>query len=108
MSETLRRVQTLVLAGDYLVSRHGYDELDKDGIVAADAFAGVASAVVVEDYPDRMRGPSVLALQYDGANRPIHVLWGIPAGQRRPAVLITAYRPDPNLWDDDFRRRQSP
>ena len=27
MSETLRRVQTLVLAGDYLVSEHGFDEL---------------------------------------------------------------------------------
>ena len=87
MSETLRRVQTLVLAGDYLISDHGYDELAKDGILPGDALAGISIAVAVEDYPDRVRGPSVLTLQYDGDGRPVHVLWGIPAGRRRPAGI---------------------
>jgi hypothetical protein len=108
MSETLRRVQTLALAGDYLVSDHGYDELAKDGILPDEALVGIATAIAVEDYPDRNRGPSVLALQYDANGRPIHVLWGIPAGQRRPAVLVTGYRPDPNLWDSDFKKRATP
>ena len=108
MSETLRRAQTLVLAGDYLISDHGYDELAKDGILPGDALAGIATAVAVEDYPDRVRGPSVLALEHDGDGGPIHVLWGIPAGRRRPAVLVTAYRPDPELWDNDFKKRIVP
>lgn len=108
MSETLRRVQTLVLAGDYLISDHGYDELAKDGILPLDALAGISVAVAIEDYPDRVRGPSVLALQHVGAGRPIHVLWGIPAGRKHPAVLVTAYRPDPELWDSDFRKRLVP
>jgi hypothetical protein len=105
VSETLRRVQTLVLAGDYLVSSHGIDELDKDGIVIGDVVTGIATAVAVEDYPERVRGPTVLALQSDAEGRPLHILWAIPAGQRRPAVLVTAYRPDPDLWDDEFRQR---
>jgi hypothetical protein len=105
MSETLRRIQTLVLAGDYLISSHGFDELAEDGILPAEALAGIATAIAIEDYPDRERGPSVLTLQQDRDGRVVHVLWGIPAGQRHPAVLITAYRPDPNLWDSDFRRR---
>lgn len=108
MSETLRRVQTLVLSGDHLVSDHGFDELAKDGILPTEALAGIATAIAVENYPDRKRGPSVLALQRDGNGRPIHVLWGIPAGQRRPAVLITAYRPDPDLWDSNFKKRTPP
>jgi hypothetical protein len=41
MSETLRRVQTLVLAGDYLISDHGFDELAMDGILPGDAIAGL-------------------------------------------------------------------
>jgi hypothetical protein len=105
MSEILRRIMTLVLAGDYLVSEHGYDELEEDDILPDDAIGGIAAAVAIEDYPDRARGPSVLVLEHDAIGRPIHVLWAIPAGQRRPAVLATAYRPDPRLWDSDFRRR---
>ena len=61
---------------------------------------------MVEDYPDRFRGPSVLTLQYDGNGRPFHVVWALPAIERRPAVLVTAYRPDPKAWDNDFRRAE--
>lgn len=106
MSETLRRIQTLVLAGDYLVSDHGFDELEEDAILATEAIAGIAAAIAIEEYPDRTRGHSVLALQHDGHGRAIHIVWGIPAGQRRRAVLITAYRPNPALWDSDFRKRK--
>jgi hypothetical protein len=95
-----------VLAGDFRVSDHGFDELEEDDILAGDAIAGIANATALEDYPDRVRGPSVLALQHDGSGRAIHVVWAIPAGERRPAVLVTAYRPDPALWDSEFRTRK--
>ena len=107
MSETLRRVQTLILSGDVRVSEHGYEELGKDAILIEDAVAGITSAVLVENYPERFRGPSILTLQQDANGRPIHVVWAIPAAERRPAVLVTAYRPDPRLWDSEFRRRKS-
>lgn len=107
MSETLRRIQTLVFAGDVHVSEHGYDELRKDDILVDEAVAGIAAAIVAEDYPARFRGPSILTLQRDFSGRPIHLVWAIPARERRPAVIVTAYRPDPNLWDSDFRRRRS-
>jgi hypothetical protein len=107
MSEVLRRLQTLALAGDVQVSEHGYEELRKDDILIEDAVAGVATAVVVEEYPARFRGPAVLTLQRDGDDRPVHVVWALPAGSRRPAVLVTAYRPDPGLWDEDFTRRKA-
>jgi hypothetical protein len=70
MSETLRRIQTLVLTGDYRVSDHGFDELEEDAILATEAIAGIAAATAIEEYPDRKRGPSVLALQHDGDGRP--------------------------------------
>jgi hypothetical protein len=106
MSETLRRVQMLVLTGNYRVSDHGFDELEEDVIIASEAITGIADATAIEDYPDRLRGPSVLVLQYDADGRAIHVVWAIPAGERGPAVLVTAYRPDPNRWDSEFRKRK--
>lgn len=75
MSETLRRVQRLVLSGDYLISRHGFRELAADDIVTQDAVAGVQTAILLEDYPDSRKEPSVLVLQYDRDRRPIHVMW---------------------------------
>jgi Domain of unknown function (DUF4258) len=107
MSETLRRVQMLVLRENVRVSDHGFDELRKDGILPSDAVAGILTAKSIEDYPDRVRGPCVLTLQRDENGRPIHVVWAIPAGEVGPAVLVTAYRPDPALWDDEFERRKS-
>ncbi|WP_425327004.1 DUF4258 domain-containing protein [Rhodopseudomonas palustris] len=98
-------MQSLVLDGDYLVSRHGFRELANDGIVAEDVIAGVTAAVLVEDYPDSRKEPSVLALQSDPIG-PIHVMWGIPKATGRPAILVTAYRPDPRRWSADFIQRR--
>jgi hypothetical protein len=105
MSETLRRVQRLVLSGEYIVSRHGFRELAADDIVAEEAITGIQSAVVVEDYPDSRKEPSVLVLQYDRSGRPIHVMWGVSKDAGTPAMLVTAYRPAPERWSGDFRRR---
>ena len=105
MSGTLAAVVTLVLRDEVRVSDHGYDELAADGILVRDLTAGIRSAEVVEDYPDFAKGPCVLVLQHDHEGRPLHALWGIPKGETGPAVLITAYRPDPTRWANDLRRR---
>jgi hypothetical protein len=106
MSSTLQRIQSLAGEGELRISDHGYDELAEDGLTAREVVAGLADATVVEDYPEYGKGPCVLVLQRDRDGQPVHVVWGIPAGHSTPAVLVTAYRPDPEKWDSDFRRRR--
>src|SRR5437870_1322800 len=103
MSQTLGRVQRLVLAGHVKISEHGYDELAADGLSATEVVDGLANAEVIEDYPDFAKGPCVLVLQRDATGKAIHALWGIPRERKEPAVLITAYRPDPHRWSEDFK-----
>jgi len=106
VSETFQWIVRLIRTGDVRVSNHGYDELAAEGLLARDAVASIGGATVVEDYPDYPKGPCVLVLQEDRHGQPIHVVWGIPRGNSSPAVLVTAYRPDPRRWEADFRRRK--
>ena len=105
MSETLARVKALVGRGDIHMSHHAMVRLDEQDIYPPEVLAGVASAIVVEDYPLHNRGPCVLVLQKEVDGTAIHCLWGISQSTEGPAVLITAYRPDPSHWSDDLTRR---
>ncbi len=105
MSECFESVKKLVAAGDVRISEHGYDELSEDRIPVRAILNGVDEGVVVEDYPEFSKGPAVLVLQFDEQHRPIHVVWGIPKGRSNPTVVVTAYRPDPHRWTENFLER---
>jgi len=106
VSETLEAIKRLVASGDVRVSEHGYDELAADRISVREILAGVTSAKLVENYPSFPKGPSVLVLQFDQRSQPLHVVWGVPKGFTMPAVLVTAYRPDPARWTNGFMVRR--
>jgi hypothetical protein len=101
----LQRILRLIERGEVRVSAHGYDELAQDDILVREALSGAETAVLVEEYSEYAKGPCVLVLQQDAQGRPFHVLWGIPRNAVTPAVLVTAYRPDPERWSSDLRRR---
>ena len=60
---------------------------------------------VIADYPDDEPFPSclMLGLVY---GRPLHVVVAIGA-ESESCYIITAYDPDPDLWEEDFRTRRT-
>lgn len=89
-------------SGELHISEHGYDALAEDGIFVRDVIEGIRDAAVVEEYTAFAKGPAVLVLKYDRDGHPIHAVWGIPKGHESPAVLVTAYCPDPKLMGQGF------
>jgi hypothetical protein len=75
MSDTFNAVKMLVAGGKVHISEHGYDELAADNILVIDVLNGVGSGLVIEDYPQFAKGPSVLVMQRDASGYPVHVLW---------------------------------
>ena len=107
MSETFDKVCVLVERGEVKVSDHGYDEMSDEDILAREVLAGVSEGIVVEDYPTYAKGPVCSCCKEIWISVRSHVVWGIPKGLSSPAVVVTAYRPNPDLWSEDFTRRKT-
>lgn len=106
MGRILEQIQTLVSSGNVRISAHGYEELSDDQISVRDVVSGISAAIPIEEYPDFPKGRCALVLQQDHRGAPIHVVWGIPKGYNSPAVVVTAYRPDPARWSENFQQRR--
>jgi hypothetical protein len=65
--------------------------------------SAILNGEVVEHYPDDSPYPSFLMAV--GGAAPLHVVVAREAGSQT-VIVITAYRPDPKLWSDDFRWRR--
>jgi hypothetical protein len=106
VSATLEQVRSCVGRRAVRVSDHADEQIADDSLSLPDILAGVGEAVVVEDYPDAARGPSVLALHRLRDGEAVHVVWAFRKGTSEPAVLVTAWIPDPHLWSPDFLTRR--
>lgn len=57
---------------------------------------------IIEEYPDDHPFPSALVLAFE-SDTPIHVVAGIGEDE---LWIITAYYPDLNRWEPDFKTRK--
>ena len=93
------RCKRLVFSG-HAVRRMFERSIGRDEVAAA-----VASGEIITDYPDDTPFPSVLLLSVVGG-RPLHVVVGEDAGSGT-CYIVTAYPPDPELWNPDFKTRRT-
>jgi hypothetical protein len=65
--------------------------------------AVITEGVVIEDYPEDVRGHSCLILGYGHNHRPVHV---VCAPKPDYLAIITAYLPSDDKWEADWQTRK--
>lgn len=73
------------------------------GITLEDIKQAIMQGKIIEDYPEDYPYPSCLVLGSSAAGQPIHVVCGVGEGR---LWIITAYYPNLDKWDADFRTRK--
>jgi Domain of unknown function (DUF4258) len=106
VSKTFEGVKHALARRNFLLSIHATRELRQDDLLVEKVVAAALIGEVIEDYPDDPRGPSCLICSALGEpGEWVHTVWGWDSASGI-AVLITAYRPDPEKWSDDFKTRR--
>ncbi len=97
-------IRKRILSGRYVISFTHTEKLRRRRISLETIEEAICSGEIIEDYPDDPRGPSCLILGLTQERRPIHVVCGrIESDQ---LLVITAYEPNLEEWERDWRTRQ--
>ena len=79
------------------ITDHAYEEANADRLKFDEIYFSALHGEVIEEYQDDSPYPSILIFGQTFGGDPLHNVWAYNE-KNQWAVLITVYRPDPNLW----------
>lgn len=86
---------------------HAFIRMFQRNISSDDVVKALSQGEIIEEYPTDIPLPSYLVLGYTSQKRPLHVVVAVDEGQKMLWV-ITAYEPDREIWNNDFKKRRKP
>jgi hypothetical protein len=101
-----KRMSDVILRPFRVVFRvHALRQMFNRRIEDEDVQVVVRTGKIIEEYPDDTPYPSYL-LKATVRKRPLHVVVAYNKWED-VVIVITAYEPDPNIWDNNYSRRKS-
>lgn len=85
---------------------HAFERLFSRAILPDSVLRIIQEGEMIASYPDDTPFPSVLILGFE-KRAPIHVVVAKKPGTGT-CFVVTVYRPDPDLWSNDFKTRRQP
>jgi hypothetical protein len=79
------------------ISDHADEEAEADELTFDEIYFSVQHGEIIEDYADDSPYPSCLIFGMTFGGDPVHSVWAYNE-ENQWAVLVTVYRPDPELW----------
>ncbi|MFQ5456813.1 MAG: DUF4258 domain-containing protein [Nitrospirota bacterium] len=86
------------------ITDHADEEAKADELTFTEIYFSVIHGEIIETYPDDRPYPSCLVFGYSFIGEPIHSVWAYNV-ENEWTVLITVYRPDPDMWIEWKKRR---
>lgn len=86
-----------------IVSEHASERFRQRNIKARDIKHAIFNGEIIEQYPDDFPFPSCLILGKTTDGQNIHIVMSDEGSMSR---IITAYYPDKNKWNADFKIRK--
>ena len=99
----LEDIQRLCQANAIYWTEHVGQRLIKRQISPQEVITALMNGQIIEQYPTDYPFPSCLVFAIIDNGRPLHVVCSIGNEQ---LFIITAYQPDPAVWDDTFTIRK--
>lgn len=85
------------------VTAHAAERFRQRGIKNKDIRYAVQNGEIIEQYPEDYPYPSCLLLGFTVKSRPLHV---VMSDEGTASRIITAYFPDTDKWEADFKTRK--
>ena len=87
------------------ITDHADEEAEADQLTFDEIYFTVLHGEIIEGYPSDKPYPSCLIFGRTFGGDPIHSVWAYNE-QSQWAVLITVYRPNPDLWTNWHERHR--
>ena len=88
------------------ISDHADEEAEADELTFDEIYFSVMHGEIIEHYPDDRPYPSCLIYGMTFSDDPVHSVWAYNE-ENQWAVLVTVYRPDPDLWINWRERKKA-
>lgn len=104
--ETVIKIETLKQMNkpeNIALTKHARERLRERNITVDDVIKGIETGEIIKQYEDDKPLPSCLILGYSVNNNYIHI---VVSHNKEYIYLITAYYPDLEQWEEDFKTRK--
>ena len=103
MALDILELRKLCIPKNIRITLHAAKRLEQRGIFLKDVISCIMNGEIIEQYPDDYPFPSCLIFGYSVDNKIIHV---VMSDEGTGSRIITAYFPDPEKWESDYRTRK--
>ena len=100
---TIEQLKALNQLGNIAITEHARIRLYERNINVDDIINGIDTGEIIKQYEDDKPLPSCLILGFSMKSQYIHIVVSCDTDF---IYLITAYFPDPDLWESNFKVRR--